>query len=134
MGVIASGSYALCGIGETTPALVFGHAAQKSLKEVWDNTAVLQELRDGFPHRLKGVCGDCVMKNRCLGSCVAQNYYSEKDLWAPFWYCKEEHAYGLFPASRHIEGGGKRPSVLKGRRFTAEGAEDAEKLREGEGA
>ena len=104
LGVIASGSYALCGIGETVPALAFGHAAQKGLKEVWDNTGVLQELRDGFPHRLKGVCGDCVMKNRCLGSCVAQNYYSEKDLWAPFWYCKEAHAHGLFPASRLIEG------------------------------
>jgi hypothetical protein len=42
------------------------------------------------------------MKGRCLGSCVAQNYCRSHDLSAPFWFCKEGEAAGLFPASRVV--------------------------------
>ncbi|NMW22622.1 MAG: SynChlorMet cassette radical SAM/SPASM protein ScmF [Chlorobiaceae bacterium] len=100
LGVLANGSYALCGIGETVPDMVFGHAATNRLEEVWKTSAVLNELREGFPAKLKGICGDCLMKGICLGSCVAQNYYSSKDLWAPFWYCEEARTAGLFPETR----------------------------------
>lgn len=100
IGVLANGSYALCGIGETVPELVFGHAARDSLSDVWANSAVLQELREGLPRRIEGVCADCVMKGICLGSCVAQNYYSSKNLWSGFWYCEQAEKQGLFPDSR----------------------------------
>ena len=100
LGVLANGSYALCGIGETVPDMVFGHAATNRLEEVWKTSAVLNELREGFPAKLKGICGDCLMKGICLGSCVAQNYYSSKDLRAPFWYCEEARTAGLFPETR----------------------------------
>ena len=100
LGVIANGSYALCGIGETVPELVFGNVLVDSLRDVWHNAPILIKLRQGLPGHLKGICGDCIMKNLCLGSCIAQNYYCNKDLWAPFWYCKEAHSQGLFPESR----------------------------------
>lgn len=100
LGVLADGSYALCGIGETVPELIFGHAAKDRLEDVWRESSVLRELRDGLPHRLEGVCGDCFMRPMCLGSCVAQNYYRSKHLWAAFWYCEEAERRGLFPASR----------------------------------
>ncbi len=100
LGVLANGSYALCGIGETVPDLVFGHAATDGLEDVWNKTPVLLELRKGLPRQLQGVCGDCVMKGSCLGSCVAQSYYSNKNLWAPFWYCEEARSRGLFPETR----------------------------------
>jgi SynChlorMet cassette radical SAM/SPASM protein ScmF len=100
IGVLANGSYALCGIGETVPELVFGHAARDSLSDIWANNAVLHELREGLPKRIEGVCSDCVMKGICLGSCVAQNYYSSKNLWAGFWYCEQAEKQGLFPDSR----------------------------------
>jgi SynChlorMet cassette radical SAM/SPASM protein ScmF len=100
LGVLADGSYALCGIGETVSELVFGHAARDRLEEVWNETPILQELRAGLPQRLTGVCGECLLKGRCLGSCIAQNYYSNKDLWAPFWYCQGAKDKGLFPESR----------------------------------
>ena len=38
LGVLADGSYALCGIGATVPDLVFGHAASDRLDEVWNGT------------------------------------------------------------------------------------------------
>ena len=100
LGVLANGSYALCGIGKTVPDLVFGDAATDSLGDIWKSTPILQELREGLPHRFEGICGDCLMKRLCLGSCVAQNYYGSKSLWAPFWFCKEAHNRGLFPDTR----------------------------------
>jgi SynChlorMet cassette radical SAM/SPASM protein ScmF len=100
LGVLASGSYALCGIGESVPELVFGHAAKDQLATVWNESRVLNEIRDGLPSRLEGVCGLCVHRAMCLGSCIAQNYYRTKDLFAPFWFCAEAEQEGLFPVSR----------------------------------
>ncbi len=100
LGVIASGHYALCGIGEQVPEFVFGAVGKTSLEEVWRDNAMLKALRDGLPDRLEGVCGRCLMKWRCLGSCVAQNYYSSGRLWAPYWFCEQAEEAGLFPPSR----------------------------------
>jgi len=100
LGVLSSGAYALCGIGEAIPELVFGRAAEDRLEDVWRNDPVLNELRAGLPRRLEGVCGDCVMQGLCLGNCLAQNYYTNHSLWSPFWYCEEAREKGLFPESR----------------------------------
>jgi SynChlorMet cassette radical SAM/SPASM protein ScmF len=100
LGVLADGSYALCGIGKTVPELIFGHATADRLEDIWKGSEILRGLRLGLPHKLKGACGDCVMKNICLGKCIAQNYYSGKDLWAPHWYCEEAQKAGIFPQSR----------------------------------
>lgn len=100
LGVLGNGSYALCGIGETVSELVFGHAAKDNLAEIWRENSVLNEIRQGLPKKLEGICADCVMKGMCLGSCIAQNYYRAKDLWAPFWFCEEARKVGLFPETR----------------------------------
>jgi SynChlorMet cassette radical SAM/SPASM protein ScmF len=111
LGVLADGSYALCGIGETVPDLVFGHAGIDLLEHVWTNTAVLQEIREDLPHRLEGICGRCLMKEICLGSCLAQNYYRRKSLWEPFWFCEEAYNRGFFPETRLTP---ERPAPLSG--------------------
>ena len=100
LGVIASGHYALCGIGEQVPDLVFGEVGKNMLEVVWRENAILKALREGLPGRLEGVCSRCLMKHRCLGSCVAQNYYRSGSLWAPNWFCEQAEEAGLFPASR----------------------------------
>jgi SynChlorMet cassette radical SAM/SPASM protein ScmF len=100
LGVLANGSYALCGIGETVSDLVFGHAATDHLEDIWNNTPVLVELRGGLPQRFEGICGDCLMRELCLGSCIAQNYYRGKSIWAPYWYCEQARNQGLFPETR----------------------------------
>jgi SynChlorMet cassette radical SAM/SPASM protein ScmF len=118
IGVLADGSYALCGIGGHVPELVFGHAARDRLADVWDNHPVLRDIREGLPQRFTGICGDCLLRHRCLGSCLAQNYYVAGDLWAPYWFCDQAEAAGLFPASR------KRPLL---RVKMADNLESAEK-------
>ena len=100
LGVLDDGSYALCGIGQQVPELIFGNAAKDRLEDVWLKNPILIEIREGLPKKLEGVCGECLMKDLCLGSCIAQNYYSQKKLFAPFWYCDEAFKMGLFPASR----------------------------------
>jgi SynChlorMet cassette radical SAM/SPASM protein ScmF len=100
LGVIAGGHYALCGIGEQVPDLVFGEVGKDLLEEVWRENAILKALREGLPERLEGVCGRCLMKQRCMGSCVAQNYYRKGSLWAPNWFCEQAEEAGLFPTLR----------------------------------
>jgi SynChlorMet cassette radical SAM/SPASM protein ScmF len=102
LGLLANGRYALCGIGEHVEALVFGAVLEDSLADVWREHPVLMSIRDGLPGRLGGVCSRCVMKESCLGSCVAQNFYRAQSLWAPFWFCEEAEARGLFPSSRSV--------------------------------
>jgi SynChlorMet cassette radical SAM/SPASM protein ScmF len=100
LGVLADGSLALCGIGRHVPELVFGDGARDSLRAVWERHPKLQELRQGLPGRLQGVCGECLMRELCLGGCVASNYDTHGSYWGPFWYCELARQEGLFPASR----------------------------------
>ena len=104
LGIIASGHYALCGIGEQVPELVFGKVGKDRLEEVWRENSVLKALREGLPEKLEGVCGRCLMKRNCLGRCVAQNYYRKGGLFAPHWVCEQAEEAGLFPASRLVTG------------------------------
>ncbi len=100
IGVLGSGKYALCGIGATVPELIFGDAEKDKLEDIWNNNQVLNDIREGLPSKLHGICGDCMMNVQCLGACVAMNYYRHKDLFAPQWYCEEAQKAGLFPKSR----------------------------------
>ena len=100
LGLLADGSYALCGIGENLPDLVFGRSGNGELAAIWEGHPVLVQIRDGLPGKLKGVCGRCLMQSTCLGACVAQNYYRHQDLLSAFWFCELAAEEGLFPASR----------------------------------
>jgi SynChlorMet cassette radical SAM/SPASM protein ScmF len=100
LGVLPTGHYALCGIGEQVPDLVFGEIGADPLEAVWRENPTLNAIRAGLPGDLGGVCADCLMKQRCLGSCIAQNYYRSGDLFAPYWFCEMAQAAGLFPESR----------------------------------
>jgi SynChlorMet cassette radical SAM/SPASM protein ScmF len=100
LGVLATGAYALCGIGELLPQLVFGRASEERLAEIWASHPTLRELREGLPSRLGGICGRCLMRDGCLGSCLAQNFYRSGSFWEPYWFCAAAGRDGLFPASR----------------------------------
>ena len=58
LGVIASGHYALCGIGQHISELVFGLVGKDRLEDVWFENPTLIELRADLPERLGGVCSD----------------------------------------------------------------------------
>ena len=100
MGILPTGHFALCGIGSHIPELVFGVAGEDSLQNIWLENPLLNQLRAGLPDRLTDICSKCLMQHYCLGSCIAQNYYRTHSLWAPFWFCEQADAKGLFPQSR----------------------------------
>ena len=100
IGVIPSGHYALCGIGKHVPDLVFGKIGTDPLEKIWQENEILNALREGLPKKLNGICQQCLMRSRCLGACIAQNYYNDGNLWGPYWFCDEARKAGLFPLTR----------------------------------
>ena len=100
LGVLPSGEYALCGMGSHMKQLHFGRIGQDTLVKIWQENYILQNLRNGLPEKLSGICSYCLMKHLCQGSCIAQNYFRTDSLWAPFWFCEQADAAGLFPDSR----------------------------------
>ena len=104
MGILGSGKYALCGIGQTIPEMVFGDAKTDKLADVWNHNPLINEIRDKLPRDLKGICADCIWRKRCLGTCIAMNYNHYRDLMAPNWFCQEAHELGIFPEKCIIPG------------------------------
>jgi SynChlorMet cassette radical SAM/SPASM protein ScmF len=100
LGVLADGRAALCGVGYLAPELVVGDARRESLAAIWRGSPLLRDLRGRLHARLRGVCGRCLMRGACLGSCRASAYLQGGDLYAPFWFCEEAERVGLFPAER----------------------------------
>jgi SynChlorMet cassette radical SAM/SPASM protein ScmF len=100
LGVLADGTYALCGIGTSLEEMTFGRAGVDALETIWRENRMLNAVRRDIPEKLTGVCGRCLMREMCLGSCIAQNYYRTLDIRAPFWYCAVAEEEGLFPLSR----------------------------------
>jgi len=100
LGILSSGKLAMCGIGTQEKDLIYGKLGVDNVVDIWASHTGLQELREIIPEHLEGICGQCIFKNRCLASCVAHNYYSEKSLTAPFWFCTQADKSGIFPLPR----------------------------------
>ena len=63
-----------------------GNLMEKSFGEIWDNSSILQELREGG---LKGRCGDCEFESICKG-CRARAYATTGDQMAEDSWCEYE--------------------------------------------
>jgi SynChlorMet cassette radical SAM/SPASM protein ScmF len=100
LGILSGGELSLCGIGVTTPELIYGHIERDALRDVWYNNPQLKLLREQIPAQLEGICSECIHRESCLGTCIAHNYYSSGRLNAPFWFCQAADALGLFSDSR----------------------------------
>jgi SynChlorMet cassette radical SAM/SPASM protein ScmF len=104
IGVLGSGKYALCGIGQTIPEMVFGDAQKDKLADIWNSNPLINEIRDRLPRDLKGICHDCIFRKKCLGTCIAMNYNHYQDLMASNFFCQQAHEKGIFPEKCIIPG------------------------------
>jgi len=100
LGILSNGNISICGIGVNIPELVFGNLGEDDLKKVWTQSEKLLELRRLIPEHFEGVCGRCLHKYQCLGSCIAHNYFQHHRFNAPYFFCQQAFELGLFPASR----------------------------------
>jgi SynChlorMet cassette radical SAM/SPASM protein ScmF len=102
LGILSTGHLAMCGIGVHVPELCYGLLGEDRVADVWASNSMLIDLRKSLPAGLEGICGECILRDRCLGMCVAQNYHLTGQLAAPFWFCQMADEAGLFPASRRL--------------------------------
>ncbi len=102
LGILANGDVSICGIGQAFDQLRMGNIYQDSIRDIWLNNPILNDIRDSLPGELKGICGQCIFKFQCLGSCRANAYALDKDLYAPYFLCQESYRSGLFPSSRYV--------------------------------
>jgi radical SAM protein with 4Fe4S-binding SPASM domain len=100
LGILPTGHLAMCGIGTQLPELCYGQLGQDRVEDVWLSNRLLIDLRQNLPANLEGVCADCILRNSCLGHCVAENYFASKSLSAPFWFCQAAKESDLFPLTR----------------------------------
>jgi SynChlorMet cassette radical SAM/SPASM protein ScmF len=102
LGILGGGEIALCGIGKTTPELIYGQLGKDSIREIWFNHPLIHALRkdiqnvDDYP----GICGSCIHARSCRTGCVASNFGYSGKLVSPGWLCDEAARQGIFPASR----------------------------------
>lgn len=100
LGVLSTGHLAMCGIGTQEKNLIYGCVGVDTLHDIWITHPTLVQLRKSLPDELEGICSQCILKRRCLGGCVAQNYHNSGRLMAPFWFCHLADEAGLFPSAR----------------------------------
>jgi SynChlorMet cassette radical SAM/SPASM protein ScmF len=108
LGILPTGHLAMCGIGTQVPELCYGQLKVDHVADVWSSSPILVEMRHKLPYQLEGVCSKCLFQKMCLGYCVAENYFSEMKLTAPFWFCHQADMKGLFPPSRLRDDGDKQ--------------------------
>ncbi|MDP2939676.1 MAG: radical SAM protein [Candidatus Omnitrophota bacterium] len=102
LGILADGRLSICGIGDSLDTLVLGKVGQDSIKDIWCNHPILEDIRKNVPYNLKGVCGKCILRYYCLGKCRAEAFYAKGSFVAPFSFCQQAYEQGLFPISRLI--------------------------------
>jgi len=102
LGIVATGNISMCGIGKEVEGLVMGNIREDNLRDIWLNSPVLATLRELVPKRMEGICGKCILKGLCLGSCRADAYVLSGSLATPFWICQEAYDKGLFPKQRIV--------------------------------
>jgi SynChlorMet cassette radical SAM/SPASM protein ScmF len=100
LGILHTGHLAMCGIGTQVPELCYGMLGEDHVADVWASNSILIDLRKSLPADLEGICGECIFRDRCLGTCTAENYHLAGRLTAPYWFCRMADEAGLFPPSR----------------------------------
>lgn len=103
LGVLANGDFSICGIGQTIDALRMGNLYHDSICDIWNNSPLLNELRQSLPEKLKGICSHCIFKFQCLGACRANAYALTGNFYEPYFLCQEFFESGFFPPSRFIQ-------------------------------
>jgi SynChlorMet cassette radical SAM/SPASM protein ScmF len=102
LGILGSGTVALCGIGRTMPELVYGKLGQDSIRDIWLNHPAVVRLRNDLMDfaNYPELCRNCIFMRKCRTGCVVQNYSNFGRLLWPHTMCLEAHETGRFLDSR----------------------------------
>ena len=97
LGLEANGDVAPCDGFFVFPEMVVGNIYTSSIKDIWENSPLLREIRSISYQDLKGVCSKCRFAEYCGGGCRAAAYNKYKDLTMPDPACQQYYEEGIFP-------------------------------------
>jgi SynChlorMet cassette radical SAM/SPASM protein ScmF len=100
LGILHTGQMSMCGIGVQDDALIYGMLGKDPVADVWTNNIIIRQVRDKIPYKIDGICGNCLLRDSCMGFCPADSYHRSKNIQASFWFCALAEQAGLFPESR----------------------------------
>lgn len=72
-------------------AFRLGNLKTDSLAEIWEHSAILQELRGLNIDTMNERCASCDVRYMCAGNCRGENYQTTKELRGPHFKCEEIH-------------------------------------------
>ena len=101
LGVLPNGDVTVCAVSRNNDELYFGNVRDPGfrLKSTWEKTRMAMLRSDYLAARdLDGICGDCIWKYNCKGSCRAYAYEEGSSFSAPFPICQALDDAGGFPA------------------------------------
>jgi radical SAM protein with 4Fe4S-binding SPASM domain len=103
LGILPGGDITVCALGREETDLHFGNVREVRLKDAWEK-ARMDLLRERYVSgdNLQGICGDCVWKRTCKGSCRAWAYVEGEDFESPYPVCQEAADKGYFPDEYRI--------------------------------
>lgn len=98
LGILPDGSVTICAMTREMEDSNFGHILTMSLRDIWTRRG-LDELRATYEQadQLEGICGDCVFKQTCKGSCRAHAATETGSYNGPYPLCAEMEQAGRFP-------------------------------------
>lgn len=103
LGVLPDGSYSLCGVGFSRGEMAWGRYPETSVREAWNKSPVLRNIRENLPEGFSGVCSMCIHRDSCLGNCIVENRETGGNLFCSNYFCQAAYDGGLFPKTRLID-------------------------------
>lgn len=98
LGILPDGSVTVCSVTRTRVQAQMGNVKDESLVDIWQRNH-FDEMRKQYVEAtwLTGICGDCVFKKGCKGSCRAWAYMEYGAYSDPHPLCAALENAGLFP-------------------------------------
>lgn len=97
IGISPYGTVNLCHVQGSDERFIFGDLKKNSLKDIWENSIILNRFRDMNPNNLKGICGNCLARDYCRGGCRLHAISKYNDFLAPDPQCQIVYNMGMFP-------------------------------------
>lgn len=97
LSIMPNGDFGLCADADLHEPLHFGNLFEQDLSSVWSSHPLLLSLREVVPDQLEGVCGHCMAKAMCRGSCRAVAVTDGGKLASPHPICRRLYEEKKFP-------------------------------------
>jgi radical SAM protein with 4Fe4S-binding SPASM domain len=98
LGILPDGDITICAMSRNDERLRMGSVNTGTLAEAW-REGRLEDIRRRYlgAEELEGICGDCVWKRACRGSCRVRAMQDSGGFFAAFPACRDAAERGEFP-------------------------------------